>query len=315
MVNSCQLDITWPYLEPLYLALGQPAPAEAGQSRLDAGLYFKALAQGCVQSRSFAVDMGLGARAADYLVLGQLLQSCNRLEQALAALLRYQWLVARLGEARLQLEGELALLCWQPWPGVPDLAVERNMAGWLGYARFLLGPGYQPLSLDLGHRAPGAEAMLSQRLGCPVRFGAAHNALVFPRSWLDLPLRGDEGLHQHLTQYAEGHLRRLAPDSRSQALAAMDSLVGLKLVTLEAVADALALSPRQLQRQLAREGFCFRELLDSWRAGQLAALAEKDWGWSEIAAALGYAEQGALIKACRRWYGCTPGELKKKKGP
>ncbi|WKE66825.1 AraC family transcriptional regulator ligand-binding domain-containing protein [Gallaecimonas kandeliae] len=311
-MKSCQTDIAWPYLEPLYQALGKSRP-EPG--RLEAGLYFDALAEGTARWPLFPLDMGLAVRAADYPALGQLLQSCERLDQALAALFRYQWLVARLGEARLEHQGEQALLCWEPWPGVPALAVERNMAGWLAYARFLLGPGYQPQALTFRHQARLVPARYQAKLGCPVRFGAPNNALLFPAAWLSLPLRGDGALHGHLSQYAELQLALLAGGLAERVNGALDSLLGEEVPTLVAVAGRLGLSARQLQRQLAAQGLRFRELQDGWRARQLKALAQRGWHWGEVAAALGYAEQGALIKACRRWYGCTPVELAKKKGP
>ena len=75
----------------------------------------------------------------------------------------------------------------------------------------------------------------------------------------------------------------------------------------EAIADELAMHPRTLQRRLATEGVRCQDVIDRERRAQAARyLAEPGLHLSQIAGLLGYSEQSALNRSCRRWFGKTP---------
>ena len=75
----------------------------------------------------------------------------------------------------------------------------------------------------------------------------------------------------------------------------------------EAIADELAMHPRTLQRRLADEGVRCQDIIDRERRAQAARyLAEPGLHLTQIAGLLGYAEQSALNRSCRRWFGKTP---------
>lgn len=73
------------------------------------------------------------------------------------------------------------------------------------------------------------------------------------------------------------------------------------------LAAAVGLAVRTLQRELERDGTNFKELLDEARRTRaLAALTASTSPVGAIAADLGYAGQGSLSRAMRRWEGATP---------
>ena len=75
----------------------------------------------------------------------------------------------------------------------------------------------------------------------------------------------------------------------------------------EAIADQLAMHPRTLQRRLATEGVRCQDLIERERRDQAARyLAEPGLHLSQITGLLGYSEQSALNRSCRRWFGKTP---------
>ena len=75
----------------------------------------------------------------------------------------------------------------------------------------------------------------------------------------------------------------------------------------EAIADQLALHPRTLQRQLAAEGVRCHDIIDGERRAHAARyLAVPGLHLQQIAGLLGYSEQSALNRSCRRWFGQTP---------
>ena len=81
---------------------------------------------------------------------------------------------------------------------------------------------------------------------------------------------------------------------------------------LEAIAAALALSPRTLQRRLREGGLSFSQLGDETRQ-QLAlhCLRDPALEQAEIAFLVGFSEAGSLARAFRRWTGTSPGEYRR----
>ena len=76
---------------------------------------------------------------------------------------------------------------------------------------------------------------------------------------------------------------------------------------IDLAAEYLNLNRRTLQRRLVAEGTSFSAVLDAVRADRATRyLAEGDLPLSQVAALLGYTEQSAFNRACRRWFGRTP---------
>jgi AraC-like DNA-binding protein len=80
---------------------------------------------------------------------------------------------------------------------------------------------------------------------------------------------------------------------------------------VDAIASEFAIHPRTLQRRLAAEGRRCQEVIERERRALAARyLAEPGLPLSQIASLLGYAEQSALNRSCRRWFGKTPGQVR-----
>lgn len=79
----------------------------------------------------------------------------------------------------------------------------------------------------------------------------------------------------------------------------------------EVIADRLAVHPRTLQRRLATEGTSCQDVIDRERRTLAAQyLAEPRLRLGQIASLLGYTEQSALNRSCRRWFDMTPRECR-----
>ena len=73
--------------------------------------------------------------------------------------------------------------------------------------------------------------------------------------------------------------------------------------------------PRTLHRRLAREGARFEEIKDEVRREMARSLiAQAGLSMTQIAGALGYAEQSALSRSCVRWFGDSPRRLRQLTG-
>jgi AraC-like DNA-binding protein len=83
-------------------------------------------------------------------------------------------------------------------------------------------------------------------------------------------------------------------------------------MSIEVVAQRLAMSPRTLQRRLAEEQTSFEDLRDAMRK-QVAEeyLSDPTLSVGEVAFLLGFSEPGAFHRAFKRWYKITPQAFRK----
>jgi AraC-like DNA-binding protein len=78
-------------------------------------------------------------------------------------------------------------------------------------------------------------------------------------------------------------------------------------------ARALGLHERTLQRRLREEGTSFERIKDDVRRGMAEALlADLQTPVTEIAELLRYASPAAFTRACRRWFGDSPRNMRRR---
>ena len=152
----------------------------------------------------------------------------------------------------------------------------------------------------------GCGARLESFFGCPVLFKAKDNAIVFRAHDLNAPLPTVNPElarinRQLLADYLAG---RESSELAVRVRAQITRLLPSGEAGQAAVARALSLSPRSLQRKLELEGVSFRRLLDETRR-ELAGQYFKDSTLSaaEVAYLLGFSETSSLSRAMRRWRG------------
>jgi AraC-like DNA-binding protein len=150
----------------------------------------------------------------------------------------------------------------------------------------------------------GCEPRLTAFFNCPVVFEAEHNDIVFPAIELDTALpTANPALLRVNEQLLAQYLARL---ESSELAARVQSYLIQLLPSGEfeeaAIARALNLSLRTMQRKLRQEGTSFRELLDETRE-RLAVqyLEDSTMTVSEVAYLLGFSEVSSFSRAMRRW--------------
>ncbi len=195
-------------------------------------------------------------------------------------------------------------------PVLPELTqcYEVSMAIAVRILRVLGGPTAVPSVVAFLHDQLGPDSAYGEALQCPVRFG---------QPWCGFELSAD--LAATTIEGADAATRRIARkylDSRYLAPTAALServadLAGNLLPTgecsVDAIASELAMHPRTLQRRLATEGTSCQDVIERERRAHAGRyLAEPDLQLGQIAGLLGYTEQSALNRSCRRWFGMTP---------
>lgn len=177
----------------------------------------------------------------------------------------------------------------------------------------LVGGSYGLRTVDLPHQPLAPRQVYEDFFGVPVRFGRPAALLRLPSSLSATPLAVHD---ESVRQMALDFLARQSPagddllTARTQG--ALQQLLGTGAPGIDDVARLLDLHPRTLQRRLADEGTTFAAVLDDVRRSTARRyLATTDLPLSQVAGLLGFSEQAVLSRACRRWWGVTPREVRR----
>ncbi|MEE1765187.1 AraC family transcriptional regulator [Streptomyces sp. SP18BB07] len=174
--------------------------------------------------------------------------------------------------------------------------------------------GYRPRAVLLPHSPAAPLSCYVRFFGAEVRPERAHGALIIDELLMDVPLQDvDETIRRIATSYLHTHYPAPGSSTADLVRTAMARTAGGRAAaSLEQVASMLALHPRTLQRRLAAEGTSFDHLRDE-AVRELAQqyLIESSLSMSHVALALGFSEQSALTRACKRWFGQTPTALRR----
>ena len=264
-------------------------------------------------------DLGLAfgqqVRPGTFHVLGYALMTCKTIGDAIALVPHYRRLVFDIGysEMRFVCTDDDAKLGWEvvskALPYCPCLA-ESLMAAWFSFGRWIAGAEFPLKEVLFSHAGPIDTQAYVTFFGCPVRFGANENALVFARDLLDMSLvQADETLHLAMREQARAAIERtfygngIGPRLRQALILLMPKCEA----TLVKAAASLALSPRTLQRRLGEQHLQFQDVLDDTRK-DMAKIYLKDPSLSmlDVALLLGYSDQSSFTRAFKSWFGDAP---------
>ena len=271
----------------------------------------------CTRDPALGLLLGQRMHVSAYGMLGYTLLASPTLGDALQLAIDHPALLGSYFQLTLQHEDDEVRLVASGYRYAPELTVfntELCLASMLTVIQDLLGEAVRPRRLLLSYRPPLHAASYSEKLGCPVEFGAGCNALCFNPSLLKraLPLADpvsfQHGLQQCLQLEAQFHSRQDLRELIRQQLASDIS----QCTSLERVAARLHRSARTLRRHLQQLNTSFQHLLDEVRydkARQL--LLHTDLPIYLIAEQLGYSETASFRHAFQRWSGLTPSNFRR----
>jgi AraC-like DNA-binding protein len=192
---------------------------------------------------------------------------------------------------------------------MPPRLVDGSLASQLVLLQRGTGLPLAPKRVELT-RARSDEAMLMRFFGCPLRFRAKRDALVFEERTLATPfVTHNADLLRALVPSLDAKLAPL--DGRRTFLddvrATMARRMSGEKPSVDKVALEMSLSPRTLQRRLGEFGVTYQALLDEVRhTTALRLLRAGELEVSEVAFLLGFEELNSFTRAFRGWEGTTP---------
>ncbi len=211
------------------------------------------------------------------------------LEQRQECAVQFKWLLAK--------ESEPAVLI--------DVCFSRVVA----IGRRGTGAAVTPIRIEFERSAALRDAF-ETHFGCPVKFKAKQNLLVFARQDLDRPfVTHNPELLGMLVPQLEAELRyQLAQQTIGKQVKGMlKRLVAGQRPAIEDLARELNMSARTLQRRLAMDGVSFQQLLEEARR-ELAHhyLLHSSLELTETAYLLGFEDSNSFFRAFQSWEGVSP---------
>lgn len=191
---------------------------------------------------------------------------------------------------------------------------EATLVGIQSTLRNFIGPVSKSVVIETFFAAPDHADQYPECMSESVRFSRGETSISFDPAMLTRrsPLADPE-----LFQLARGQLQRLAHaiDTEGALVAQIRQRLSAAddMPVLTDMASALGLSSRTLVRRLGEVGASYRTLVDEARRARAERLL-KDGTLTvgEIGYRLGYDDGANFGRSCRRWFGCSGGEYRRR---
>lgn len=256
------------------------------------------------------------ARPAAFGVVSYSMLSCENLKAGLIRLSQYMSVVSEAAtfSIREAPEGYWLQLDVQPeQQDVPRQRIEFDWLTILAFCKWATGREIRPLAMEWQAGDPANPDPHKAVFHCSMTFGCAANRVLLSRSDILATLpTWDDHLSELHDSLARDQLALLQPPSMSDRVRKLIDL-GLRhgVPSKSDVAQMLCMSERTLQRRLDGEGTTFKSLIDIARRDLADSLLRRPHvSLDDLAVAMGFADESAMYRACRRWFGMTPGEYR-----
>ncbi|NEX63683.1 AraC family transcriptional regulator [Noviherbaspirillum galbum] len=256
------------------------------------------------------------AHPASFDVIVHVMMTCPDLMAALERFLRYMRIVSDAADIRLvknDIGHGLTIALVDTGHSPPRARIEFVVLTILNILRWITGLNLRPLSVDFPYPEPSDLQPYHLAFRCPLRFDASVHQIHFSEDALkaELPM-ANPALAALNDRMAGEHLHRL---DAAKLTSRVKELVVRRLPDgdpLRAdIAREMCLSERTLQRRLQEEGTSFNELVDTTRrdlADQYLRIHRITL--AQTAYLLGFADQSTFFRACKRWFGTSPGDYR-----
>jgi AraC-like DNA-binding protein len=255
----------------------------------------------------------VGARDAltSFGMVGFAMRSAETLEDALVLGLEFHQATGSLVDVEGERLGDEVAVRLRERVPVPELhrfLCEEAMTSIQQLIRSIAGPDCGPVRVELSYPRPPWAAHYGF-FGCPVRFGAEADRMVFPCSMLARPIP----THNEASLAAAiAACRALvgSDDLRQDVVATVEKLLADNVrstLSMTEVAERLHITERSLRRRLAAAGTRFSALRDAVRLRRATYLVrETDLPFTRVSQEVGFSDAREFRRAYVRWSGMTP---------
>jgi AraC-like DNA-binding protein len=199
-----------------------------------------------------------------------------------------------------------------PGQGVSRQTLDVCLGDVHHFIELLAGP-YALEAVSLPHTPVAPLSVYTRFFGAPVHPAQRHGGLHVARATFERRLQTvNPSLQRIAVDYLAQHFGNPEQALTTRVRHLLHRTLGTAQSDKRAIAAMLNLHPRTLQRYLDAERTSFDALRDGVQR-ELAQryLCETHIPMTQLAGMLGYAEQSVLTRACRRWFGKTPSQLRR----
>lgn len=280
-----------------------------------------ALWQNAVHATS---DEALGIKAirhitpATFHAVGLSVMASETLEQAFDRMRRFAELVTDASEFILRTTDTEFIVELQLKEGAQP--AHQSTDGFLcllaNAGKGLGDPSLTPLRVELSRPAPQAENLdfFAKNFAAPLQFGCSTLRIVYELTTVRRRLKGANSLiAEHLDQASQAAIERLKPTSSASRM--VKTWVASQLEhgapSIEQAAAYMNMSTRNLQRKLADESSSLAAIVDEVRQTEAQRrLKQSQDSLTAIALDLGFSDASAFSRACKRWFGKSPSDIR-----
>ncbi|MEO9653384.1 AraC family transcriptional regulator [Marinomonas sp.] len=148
-----------------------------------------------------------------------------------------------------------------------------------------------------------------------VKFNQHANALVFPASYLDMPIVQTEDSLRGFLKTAPYQLLVMVENDnslKSRVMAILGKDFSREMPSADEVASGLNMSVSTLRRRLNEEKTSYQQIKDeSRKEAAITYMNVPRLSINDIAGLMGFDEPSAFFRSFKKWTGMTPGEYRK----
>lgn len=178
--------------------------------------------------------------------------------------------------------------------------------------QLLAGDQYQLNGIKIPHTDKAIKRIYEQHFETDVITGSEANTLCVSNETMSASLvNSSEMMKKVALDYLNLQFTHCGSSISWRVEQAISKTLGTRSCNRDAIAAALAMHPRTLQRKLAVEDLSFDAIRDQLRKQRAQYyLCDTRMPLSQVAALLGYSEQAILTRSCHRWFEQSPRQLR-----
>lgn len=180
----------------------------------------------------------------------------------------------------------------------------------LRFWSWLTGRNLEPIAIQLDFPEPPQALEFRNLFSATVSYGCSSNVIVFPSSWLSLPLVQNP---LSLSKFLKDSLAMIIVGNRQpiglpeQIRAIISKGYGNTFPDFAQVCEKLSMTPQTLRRRLKEENTSYQAIKDSIRQDAACYyLGKEELSIDEIALMMGFSEASSFHRAFKKWTGQTP---------
>lgn len=250
--------------------------------------------------------------------LGYSWMASDSLHDALRRMTRYMRIVSTVANATLQESNDAFVLRFAPATAARGTdpaheALDAAFAALVYMCRTSYGEDFNPLRIATVRPRFTDPGPYLAYFRAPVEFSARENLIEFDKATIEksLPTANPQLARVNDAVITEYLARYDRSSTAMRVRAVLTERLSSGRVSQRAVASALHMSLRTLQRKLEEEGTSYKTLLEETRR-ELARqyLRQQSISVNEVTYLLGFSEPSNFARAFKRWTGFSPSEFR-----